>query len=296
MSGRGFNRRSGILLGVLIGLVMAFSPIITNAQTLQGDTWAEVQESGSGKIIVTYINTPAFIYEVDGELKGICIDIMKSFVNYVEKTYDVKLEVEYVDGVKFENYFKSMTTAKGGVFGLANTTITEQRKDIVDFSPPFITNIAVLLTHESIGDLTSLEAMSQNFAGMKAFAPSGSMHLERIKDLKEKYYPELEIELVPSSKNGLDRITEGEKAFSYQDIAIFWNYKENGFPIKRHPVGDKTSEKFGIVMPKGSDWTPLMEELFLMGRGFKSTNIYRSSLVEHLGPEVLQMLKMTSQN
>jgi putative glutamine transport system substrate-binding protein len=295
MNGTGLRLKQQVLGSLFLWIAMAI-PMLSTAQQLEGDSWNDVKEKGEGTIVWTYIQTPAFTYEQDGELTGICVDIMESFVNFVEKTHNVTLNVEYVEGDNFSSYYQSMTHAKGGVFGLANTTITEERKQEVDFSPPFITNIAILVTHNSVPDLTSMNAIGEQFTGMKAFAPSGSMHFQRIQDIKEQYYPGLEIEIVPSSKRGLDRINNGEKAFSYQDIALFWNYKEKGYPIKRHATGDKSSEKFGIMMPKGSDWTPIMEDFFAMGNGFKSTSIYRSSLVKHLGPEVLEMLQMSSGN
>jgi ABC-type amino acid transport substrate-binding protein len=287
----GWIKKGGLFLFALL-----LMPLSTCAQQLSGDSWATVKQNGGGKIILTYVKTPAFVYEEEGELQGICIDIMDSFVNYIERSEDVDLEVEYVEGDNFSSYYQSVKDAQGGVFGLANTTITEERKQEVQFSPPYITNIAVLTTNSSVPDLSSMDNIAEEFAGMKAFAPTGSIQYDRMKEIKDDYYPGLNIELVPSSGEALERISNGAKAFCYQDIALYWNYKENGMPIKRHPVGDQSSEKFGIIMPANSDWAPMMEKFFAMGSGFKSTSIYRTSLVKHLGTEVLQMLQMTSDN
>ena len=47
-----------------------------------------------------------------------------------------------------------------------------------------------------------------------------------------------------------------------------------------------------MILPLDSDWGPLFDEFFAVGSGFKSSNIYRTSLIKHLGTEVVQMLKM----
>lgn len=276
-------------------LTLFVSLQIAPAQSITTDSWADVEESGSGTIHIVYVKTPAFVYEGEnGELTGIGIQIMERFVRYLEHTKKVSLDVEYTEGSDFQEYINLVRNGKGGVFGVANTTITDQRREYLAFSSPFIANIAVLVTHEEVPTLSSMENISTEFAGKTGLAPLGSTHEKRLKALKETYYPSLEMEFTDNSWEALQRNVDNKDTFSYQDIALYWTYKERGMPVRRHEVGDKSSELFGIIMPKGSDWAPVFEEFFTLGSGFKSSPVYQRILVEHLGPDVVRMLEMSS--
>ena len=128
-----------------------------SAQSYTGDSWAQVKTNGRGTITFAYVETPSFVYKDNsGKLTGICVDIMNDFVKYVSETKKVKLGSKFSgDGTTFKGMFDKVKGSIGGVFGLGNITITEERKKEVKFSPPFITNFAILITQNSVGTLAS---------------------------------------------------------------------------------------------------------------------------------------------
>lgn len=273
-------------------IAMSFLMSFPALGQLSGDTWEETLEQGQGTIQVSYVLTPAFVYhDDDGNLTGICVDIMNNFVRYIENQFDVNVTIEYVDeGVSFRESYDRVKMASGGVFGLGNITITEERREEIAFTPPIITNIAVLVTQDHIDDLTALENISEEFSGMYAYASEGTLQDTRIRDLKNNFFPDLEIRYTDSSGEALQNVIDDPSSFSYQDIALFWDQLQRGHSIKRHPVGDELSEQFGIIMPLDSDWAPAFNRFFTLGAGYRSTSEYRRILMEHLGPEVTQML------
>ena len=111
-------------------------------------------------------------------------------------------------------------------------------------------------------------------------------------ELKARYVPDLQIEYAASSFEALDKTIKEEKAICFQDIALYWDYKQKGSPVKPITYETPKGEELGMILPLNSDWAPLFEEFFAVGSGFKSSNIYRTSLMKHLGSEVVQMLKM----
>ena len=136
-----------------------------------GDTWAKTKANGSGTISMAYVVTPGFVYkDSNGQLTGICVDIMKDFAQYVKETKGVDLDMKFVgNGSSFSNMYNGVRKSKGGVFGLGNITIREARKKEVKFSPAFITNFAILVTQSNVPTLTKFEDLPKTFASLTAY-------------------------------------------------------------------------------------------------------------------------------
>lgn len=281
----------------LICAFLVFAAITTTAQSQPvylGDTFEEALEKGSADLTITYVETPAFVYRNEnGELIGICVDIIESFSNFMKNKYDVTLNLNYSgDGENFQVFYKNVMKSEGGVIGLGNVTVRESRKSEVTFTPPFIKNIALLVSQGSVPDVTEYEQIPQIMSGFTAYVPKGTTHESRVQTIKNEYYPGLKIAYSESSKGALDLVVENPKSFCYQDIALYWSYKQQNANIKYHPLDKQDSEDLAMIMPLNSDWQPVFEEFFEIGGGFKSSSIYRNSLVKHLGPEVVSMLRM----
>jgi putative glutamine transport system substrate-binding protein len=258
-----------------------------------GDTWAEAREKGSAEITAVYLEEDSFAYTVDGQLTGVEIDIFEQFATWVKNSKGVDLSINYVKETGFNTFYTMVKESKGGVFGLGSVTILERRRAEVQFSEPFINNIAVLVTHESATDLDSMSEISKVYEDMVGIAPVGTTLEGYMEDLQAKYYPNLTINHIDSHQDVLKNIISNPKAFAYMDLSMFWPaYKKQGEPIKRQAVGDLSAEQFGFIMPLDSDWSVVIDEFFSIGGGYRSTSSYRSILMKNLGTEVLQMLDL----
>jgi len=276
-----------------LGTALALLLISVGAMAqYSGDTWASVKGKGSGTVSFAYVETPGFVYKQGGQLTGICVDIMKDFVAYVNKTKGVNLSSKFVgDGSSFRGMYNNVKASNGGVFGLGNITITQARKSEIKFSPAFITNFAVLITPPGVATLKSMSDISTTFAGLTAYTAKGTLNEKRLMDIKSQHYPGMKMSYVSSSPEALDKITGDSKSFTYLDVAFYLDAVQNGKSVKRHPVGDQGSEKFGFIMPMNSDWQPLMEEFFSANGGYINSVAYKKILAKHLGNTGVKLLK-----
>jgi putative glutamine transport system substrate-binding protein len=272
------------LVGASVGLLLA--------QSYTGDTWAKVKAKGEGKISLAYVETFGFVYKEDGKLTGICADIMNDFVKYVNEQKKVKLTAEFVgDGESFKGMYDKVKTSNGGVFGLGNITITDERKREVKFSPPYITSLAFLITQKDVATLEKMEDLPTTFGKLTAYTAKGTLNEKRINELKQKYYPGMKITLTATSQETLEKITSGSDGFAYLDLAFYLEAVQQRKPVKRHPIGDKASEQFGFAMPSNSDWSPVLDEFFKANGGYLNTPEYKSILRKHLGETGMKLLQ-----
>jgi len=279
------------LLLFLMCCFVHISPV--QSQSLQGDSWQQITENGSGTVVVTYFTMDGFAYQdSEGNHTGVSLDIINQFINYVENSYDVELQVAYRPQDDFVAFYNSVKNATGGVIGAGNVTITEERKRELQFSPPYLTNIAVLITNEAAENLETLDEISTTYEDKTALVYEGTTHEERMQKLSRNYFPEMEMELIQSNEAAIEMTASSNQYFSYVDLPIFWRAQNENKAVKRQSVGDQATESFGFIMPENSDWNKPMEEFFAIGGGYRSNATYRNILVKHLGVEVTKMLQI----
>jgi ABC-type amino acid transport substrate-binding protein len=261
-------------------------------QSYNGDPWSSVKMSG-GSISIAYVETPSFVYkDTEGKLTGICVDMMNDFVKWVNKEKNVKVTSKFVgDGSSFKGMYEKVKSGKGGVFGIGNITITDERKKEVKFSPPFITNSAILITQSTVPTLNKLDELPSILVDFTAYTAKGTLNEKRIVDLKQKYHPGLKIAYTTTSQEALEKIFSDPKGVAYLDMAFYLEAVQLKKNVKRHPAGDKTAEQFGIAMPLGSDWPIVFEEFVKADGGYFNSKAYRASLVKHLGEAGMKLMQ-----
>ena len=256
---------------------------------LAGDTYEKAKSNGYATWTLTYAEAPGFAAETPQGISGITIDIMEKFKEYVEEKEKIKiaLKFETQDPGNFTLFLDEVKRSSGGVFGLSNTTITAGRKKIYNFSPPYITNVGMILTHNSVRTLMDIENIARSFKGMTAVTVKNSTNEKWLLEMKSQYYPGLAIEYVPSFGQAADMILKDRNKFAHLDFTYYFDAIRNRKPIKRHPAGDDTTEEFGIIMPKSNDWAPLLDEF--MTPGFTNSMEYKKIITRHLGQNAMNL-------
>ena len=273
-------------------LLLAFI-VVAKSQNYTGDSWAQVKTNGQGTIALAYVETPELVYKDNaGKLTGICVDIMNDFVNYVNTKKGVKLGSKFVgDGTSFKGMYDKVKGSIGGVFGLGNITITEERKKEIKFSPPYMTNLVFLITQSNVPTLAKMEDMGTTFANLTAYTAKGTLNEKRTLELKQKYFPNMKIAYTSISQETYEKVVSDPNGFAYLDIAFYLEAVQQRKPVTRHPVGDKTAEQFGFIMPLNSDWGPILDEFFKAEGGYLNSPGYKSILKKHLGEIGVKLLQ-----
>jgi putative glutamine transport system substrate-binding protein len=273
-------------------LLFVLVSIKSLSQNYSGDTYAQCKAKGQGTISLAYVETPSFVYQENGALTGICVDIMNDFVKWANDSKKIKLTSNYVgDGSNFRGMYDKVKVSSGGVFGLGNITITDERKKEVKFSPSYITNFAILITQSSVPTLEKLEDLKAAFGKLTAYTAKGTLNEKRINDLKKKYFPDMKIVLTGTSQETYEKVTTDPSGFAYLDLAFYLEAVSQRKPVKRHPIGDQTSEKFAFVMPMNSDWGPALDEFFAANGGYLNSAAYKAILRKHLGETGVKLLQ-----
>jgi putative glutamine transport system substrate-binding protein len=265
-----------------------------SAQFQSGDSWEIAKTRKTATVTAAFLQEDAFAYiDASGKPAGIEIDIFEQFKNWLKNAKGVNLTVNYVAEPNFQKFYTGVQKSGKGVVGLGTVTILERRKTEVQFAPPFINNIALLVTHSSVPELDKLDNMSAIFKEKKAVVAKGTTLETYMSEIRAKYHPNMKIETVASQMDVVKKVAEDPSYICYIDLSIYWPaYDKEKLPIKRHAAGDLSSETFGFITPIGSDWNEPLTEFFNHGSGYRANHVYKAILMKHLGAEVTKMLQI----
>jgi putative glutamine transport system substrate-binding protein len=256
-----------------------------------GDTYASAKSKGSATWVLTYAEAPGFASKKDGQMTGITVDLMKRFEKYVEDKTNIQVTMEFKanDANNFTRSLQDVKGSQGGVFGLSNTTITAERKKSFQFSPAYITNIGMIITHSSVATVNNKEEFAQKFNGLTAVTVKNSTNEQKILELKKMYLPSLKIEYVNSFSEALKIVANDPSKFTDLDFTYYLSAVQAKMSVKRHPGGDETTEQFGIIMPRSNDWAPLLSDF--MQQEFLNSVEYKKIIAENLGSHAMKYLE-----
>ena len=259
------------------------------AQKTEGDSWKKIKTTGSGTLSVVYYEQAGLIQQINGKLEGLCVEILNDFVEYVKANHNTKITIEYVGKEPvFTNFLSTIQNSKN-ILGVTNVTITEERKKILKFTPPFISNPVVLLTHKEAPVVTSFEELSKKLDGYTAEIIGGSTHMKYINKIKKDNWPALSISYGTSGQEILKKIGTNPKLFTILDFTEFVDANRRRLPVKKQNLEFGDPEQLAFIMSKQSDWDEVWK-LFLTDEYRKSPK-FRKNVSENLGMAFLSILK-----
>jgi hypothetical protein len=273
-----------------VASVLILISVSTFSQTYKGDSWKSIKATGSGTLAVVYYEQPGLVVKnKDGKMEGICVDIIGDFIKHVEQKHGKKITVQYVGReAEFSNFLKVIQDTDN-VLGVTNTSITEERKKTLYFTPPFMSTQLVLLTNKNAPAIKNLSELSTVFAGFSAQVITGSTHVKYIENIKKEYNPRLNITYAPSSESVIRNLSSDQKLFSILDFTEYIGVVRKKIPVKRQEVELGNPEQLGFIMSKQSDWGELWKE-FLTPEYRKSVR-FKEIVAENLGSSFLSLVR-----
>lgn len=254
------------------------------------------QPSQMDTLNVNYYENFPYAYTENGVLKGIEVDIIKKYVEWLKLQKDIITIVNYKGYKEFSEFYNAVKKGGPRNIGLGSVTITEERTKEVAFSPAYLRNIAVLITNGAVPSIKNptTEEVNKVFGQMEALAVNESSHLKYMNAIKSSYLPTMQINGTETQNAILDKIAKDGKSYGYVDIVAFWAYikKNKKTYLKIQKAFNQPYEDLGFVLPFGASHFSSLNEFFENGFGFTSTKIYHEILQKYLGYEVLETLEL----
>jgi membrane-bound lytic murein transglycosylase MltF len=271
----------------LIYCLILCGAISSIGQKIQGDSWAKAKEQGKGTITAVYYQSPGLI-EKGQVMSGVCVELINKFIEFVQHEHRVLLTVNYEkEELVFSTFLEAIKNSKN-VLGVANVTITEERKKLFLFTPSYLNNVVVMVTHKNAPNINNLNEMPAKYSGYSLVVIKGSSHMVYVEKMK-KIMPSLKVSYGSSGSEIMPKIVKDPKVFTIQDLTEFMDKSRQNLPIKMHGITYGAYEEFGFIMSKDSDWMPLWNQF--LTKDYKKSIEYKKIISDNLGSNFLPFIE-----
>jgi len=271
----------------LLLTILFFSSL---ALTFSQDSWQKVLTNKEGTVLLKYSNADVFISDESGKIQGIEYDIMLKFIDYVNSTYHVNLTLKYEKVNSFNILFTDLTNGQSGTFGAASFSITDNRKQLVNFSPKYMADIETMISSKNL-------PVFKDTAQFIKYANSSTFLIVPNSTFEEDYQSlsslnlTTKVEYLKELSTISQKISAGENLISYTELPSYFVSLKNGLKLKRQNLFKFERDGYAIIYPKNSDWQPIVDEFF---NSNKSKFIINSILKKHLGNDINDLLLQVS--
>jgi signal transduction histidine kinase len=230
------------------------------------DTWKEVKRKGNGAITVYWDQSKPFIFkDADGTMRGIEADIMESFRRYLNDVHHIKLTLHWKEAKSFSNTYLAIRDKKeSGTFGASAFSITPSRQQEVDFSPPYMSDISVLITSKNIPIVKNLEEFNEVFSKLTAITIKQTTYEGELLKIKQESNLPFNIHYIPSSANILRTIENTDDGFGFIDLPVYMMLfnSDPSIKVKRQNLFAVKREGYAFIFPENSDWNSILQAYF----------------------------------
>jgi ABC-type amino acid transport substrate-binding protein len=252
--------------------------------------------SQTDSLTIYYYDNYPYAFDDNGTIKGIEIDIIKEYTDWLKQKKSINVVVSYKAFKEFSGFYNGVKNGGSKVIGLGSVTINAEREKEIVFSSAYLNNTPVLITDGRVPTikLKNTDEISKVLDGLNALVVNTSSHMKYINDIKKDYVPTLKISFKETQQSVLEGITNDAKIFGYADIIAYWSFLKknpNRF-LKIQKVFNQPSESLGFIMPKKNVNTLLINEFFESGFGFTSTKTYHQILEKYLGYEIIESVEI----
>lgn len=230
-------------IAMLLALMLFMAACGSDEDTSSGDGGSGGEEVYQVGIDTTY---PPFEYEVDGEYTGIDIDLINAIAE------DQGFDIEF-NPMDFGGIIPALQAGQLDI-AIAGMSITDERKEVVDFSDPYFDAGLSLVVKSDNDEITSLEDLEGKTIAVK----SGTTGAQFARDNEEEYG--YEIAQFEDSPSMFQEVSNGNADALMEDYPVIaYAIAESDLELKT--VGDRlTGDQYGIAVLKGEN-AELLEKI-----------------------------------
>ena len=231
---------------------------------------ADSAQSKDTLVVAMELAYPPFETRDDaGEPTGVSVDLMKAFGKYAG--YNIQIENMSWDGL-----IPSLQSGATDIV-ISSMTITEERKNLVDFSDPYANALLAILANAD-SNITSISDLNQKDKTLAVKSGStGHMYAE-------KNLTETNLLILPDESACVTEVAQGRAdGFIYDQLTIYRNWQQNPDTTSAIFIPFQDVEKWGIAVQKGNQ--PLLDQINAFLADFKENGGYDTLTETYLSEE-----------
>lgn len=251
-----------------------------------------LHQSQSDTLTLNYFARTPFAFAENGTARGIEVDIMNEFILWLKAKKKMDIQFRYQEYQDYNAFYSATKKGTKNTIGLGSTTVSQEKIKEVDFTAPYIKNVAFCITNGNAPDVKTKnpDEIMRALGSMNAHTIPNTSLNKYVNEIRKNYIHDLRVVFQPDEVKILDEIARNVLAFGYVDAIGFWFYVKNNPHrfLKMQKILSQSREEMAFMVPKGSRYKALFNEFFAGPAGFRDTPTYRSILERYLGSYMTQ--------
>ncbi|WP_424960939.1 ATP-binding protein [Ekhidna sp.] len=261
--------------------------------TANGDNWSDILKQKKGTVEFYWYPNNVIIENSLDIIDGIEHDLAVSFIDYLNEKYDLSIELKWIETDGFEEVIQIVREGTGGTFGASSISITKKRSEYLNFTSPYMADVAVLISNANMPIALSIDELRSILQNNTAISITNTTLVEALNELKRKLNIDFTIDYVKNSGNIIDKISQVPNSFGYVDIANFLVAVDNNTNVKRQFFMPIKLEGLALVFSKGSDWKVPVDDYFNSDQFQKDKQVI---ITRYLGSNASQIIDRISKS
>ena len=226
------------------------------------NSYIELIQEGEGEVKIGFHNFSKEKHEINN--RGFEYDLMTLFFDYVEQKKEVKIHRKYVHSESFKGLYQDVKDNNLD-FAYCFFSITDERKEEVHFSPPYMPNIEVVISNKNLPIVSDSADFSKRFKGATALYIPQTTYEHNVKQLKDAF-PGIKTESIKSSTQLIQKINSTKNYFGFIELQQYFQFQDELTNVLRQNIFLTKREGYGFIFPISSDWKPIVDLFFLEKR------------------------------
>jgi signal transduction histidine kinase/ABC-type amino acid transport substrate-binding protein len=235
---------------------------ICSLKATSGDRWKDILENKGGKVVFYWYPNNIRIDQSKDIIDGVEHDLAMAFVQYLNDKYQINLGLDWIESESFDDVMNNVRNAENGIFGASSISITEERKQYLQFTPPFLPDVSVLVSNPSIPLAHTPKEFDEIFKDLTAITIHRTTLRKELLKLKRERKLNFDIEYVNNSGEIIERIDQLKNGFGYIDLPNFLVSFDKSNKVRRQFFYPIKLEGIAMIYPIDSDWDVPVEDYF----------------------------------
>ena len=227
-----------VISAVLAVVMLGVSTMMFSACGFSASPESKGSTAGAKELhMATNAAFEPYEYVEDGQVVGIDAEIAQ----VICEKLGYKLVIDDMD---FDAIIPAVTSGKSD-FGMAGMTVTEERKQSVDFTDPYTSSVQVIIVNEKNSKVASADDLAGKTVGVQ-LGTTGDIFVSDVRDVKVERFSKGSDAVLALTQGELDAVVidkDPAEAFTDQNIGI----KILNDPFER--------EEYAICLKKDSELT-----------------------------------------
>ncbi len=232
---------------------------------VRGNGWEAVRfMKTEGVLIVYYYENKPFIYtNEDDQLVGVEYDLLVQFKNYLKQKHNVQIKLVWKRAETTDAFYEAVGRGDRGSIGVGAVTITDDKKHHFKYSPPYMSDMSVIVSNEQVKNCAGMEDFRAVFGKMEAISIQHSFYDTYLAQLQKIILPNMKTRYVRNNDEIIAAIVNSSNTFGYMQLPSYLLALKNGDKIKRQKLFVQSNETgYGFVLPAKTAWDEPLKEFF----------------------------------